>query len=300
MQPNMINSSDPGDRTDLQDEFRYSAALRDYFTMDHRCTLNWTTNVSDSHTHNCCEIVIYLQELKCLFVNDTMYVSQKPCFFTFRPGEYHYAIHSKPSRHELYVMHLNQDRFFTLPGGRELLRCLFDREAGEHNMIILPEEDKQEAFRLLNSILSLQDSTLPERQLLQLTDMIRLLAILNRHYLCDSNQNSGETAELLRRILSYIGNNLTEPLRVADLARQFNISQSTLERIFRSSLTLSPREYIIRRRMDAARQFLRQGLSVTDACSHAGFGDYSHFIADFRRFMGITPAEYARRHRHEE
>ena len=62
---------------------------------------------------------------------------------------------------------------------------------------------------------------------------------------------------------------------------------------------MSPKEYIIRCRMDAARDFLRQGQSVVNACANAGFGDYSRFIADFRRFYGITPAEYAKQHRHE-
>ena len=83
---------------------------------------------------------------------------------------------------------------------------------------------------------------------------------------------------------------------MSELAKKFNISQSAMERMFRNSLTMLPREYIIRRRMDAAREFLRQGQSVTDACNNAGFGDYSHFIADFRRFYNTTPAEYAKQH----
>ena len=39
------------------------------------------------------------------------------------------------------------------------------------------------------------------------------------------------------------------PHTALDLSREFSISQSTLERIFRNSLTLSPREYIILRRI---------------------------------------------------
>ena len=298
MQPNMKNQSNSNEYP-WPYIFYCAAEVPDHFILEHKCNAHWMTNASNSEAHPFCEITIYLQDLKCLFVNDTMYVSEAPCIFTFRPGEYHYAIHSKPNRHERYMMHLHQDSFFKLPGGRELLRCLFDREAGEHNMIILPEEDRREAFRLLDSILSQKDSELPERQSLQLADMIRFLTLLNRHYLSETATGTNEMTETLRQILSYIGSNLTEPLRVADLAREFSISQSTLTRMFRNSLTLSPREYIIRRRMDAAREFLRQGQSVTDACTNAGFGDYSHFIADFRRMNGITPAEYARQHRHE-
>ena len=299
MQPNMKKSSNPPVADSTSDSFYYSGCIADYFVLEHKCDPDWITNIGDSHSHTHCEIVIYMQEMKCLFVNDTMYVSEAPCIFMFQPGENHYAIHSKPGRHERYVMFLYQDGFFTLPGGREVLRCLFDREPGTHNMIVLPPEDQREAFRLLNNIISLDKSGLPERKSLMLADMLRFLSLLNRHYLSDASRHAEGMSERLRQILSYIGSNLTEPLKVSMLAQRFNISQSTLERLFRDSLTLSPREYIIRRRMDAAREYLRQGQSVTDACNNAGFGDYSHFIADFRRLNGITPAEYARQHRHE-
>ncbi len=299
MQPNMNNPSDQIGFGNPSDIFRYTTEVPDYFYLAHKCNPDWATNASDSHFHPFCEITIYLQDLKCLFVNDSMYVSQNPCFFTFRPGERHYAIHSKPSRHERYVMKLYQDSFFQLPGGRELLRCLFDRNAGEHNMIILPEKDQQEAFRLLDRILSQKEKGLPEQQALMMSDMIRFLSLLNQYYQSDTTHITSGISELLRQILSYIGSNLSESLQVTALAQQFNISQSTLERMFRNSLTMSPKEYIIRCRMDAAREYLRQGQSVTDACSHAGFGDYSHFIADFRKLNGITPAEYAKRYRHK-
>lgn len=299
MQPYMKNSSNQNSVDQSEDDFHYDATVPGYFFLSHKCNPNWTTNAGNSEAHKHCEIVIYLQDMKCLFVNDTMYVSQAPCIFTFRPGEYHYAIHSKPGRHERFLILLYQDSFFALPNGRELLRCLFDRESGQHNMIVLPEEDNREVFRLLNSILSQNDSELPEKQSLQLSDMIRFLSLLNRHYLSVSATDTNEMPELLRQIVSYIGSNLIEPLRVADLAQSFNISQSTLERLFRNSLTMSPKEYIIRRRMDVACECLRQGQSVTAAFSNAGFGDYSHFIADFRKIHGITPAEYARQHRHE-
>ncbi len=281
------------------DNFMYHSDIHDYFSLDHKCNSYWTSNVGDSHSHTFCEIVVYMQDLKCLFVNDTMYVSEAPCIFTFRPGESHYAIHSNSKRHERFMMYLFQENLFGIPGGREMLRCLFDRSAGEHNMIVLPEEEQSEAFRLLNHILSQDVHEHPECQSLMLADLIQFLSILNRYYLSDITHRTDGMSELLRQILTYIGNNLTENLKISALARQFKISQSTLERLFRHSLMMSPREYIIRRRMEAARNYLRQGQSVTDACNNAGFGDYSHFIADFRRFNGITPAEYAKQHRHE-
>ena len=299
MQQNMKNQSVKTSLGTHPDIFFYASEVPDYFSLYHKCNSNWTTNASNSEFHTHCEITVYMQDLKCLFVNDTMYVSEAPCIFTFRPGESHYAIHNQTDRHERYMIWLYQDAFFQIPGGRELLRCLFERDAGEHNMIILPEDDQKEAFRLLDRILSQNHSELPERQALMLSDMIRFLTLLNRHYLSDTH-SSDSMSERLRQILSYIGANLTEPRQVTDIANRFNISQSTLDRIFRNSLTMSPREYIIRRRMDAARDYLRQGQSVTDACNNAGFGDYSHFIADFRKLHGITPAEYARQHRHEQ
>ncbi len=300
MQTNMENSSTPLTKNNPmgQSIFFYQAEVHNYFCLEHKCNLNWTTNVGDSHSHPFCEIIIYKQDLKCLFVNDTMYISEAPSFFTFRPGEKHYAIHNIPNSHERYMIWLYQDLFFQLPGGRELLRCLFDRNPGEHNMIILPKEEQLEAFRLLDSILSQNNNESLEKESLMIADMIHFLSLMNRHYLNDTINTTNGMSELLRQILFYIKNNLNEPLRVSSIAKQFQISQSTLERMFRNSLTMTPKEYILRCRMDAAKEYLQQGQSVTDACNNAGFSDYSRFIADFRKTYNITPAEYARKHRH--
>ena len=297
MQLNMKNSSEQTTFGKTPDIFFYTAEVPKYFILEHKCNSDWTSNASNSESHLHCEITVYVQDQKCVFVNDSMYISQAPCIFTFLPGEYHYDIHSIPNRHERYVLRLFQDNFFRLPGGRELLRCLYDRKAGEYNMILLPQEDQREAFRLLDSILLPNNASI-EKEALMLADMIRFLSLLNRHYLNGIQNTSNGMSELFRRILFYIKDNLNEPLRVSRIADQFQISQSTLERMFRNSLTISPKEYIVRCRMDTAKKYLQQGQSVTDACNNAGFSDYSRFIADFRKLYNTTPAEYARKHRH--
>lgn len=47
--------------------------------------------------------------------------------------------------------------------------------------------------------------------------------------------------------------------------------------------------------MELAKVLLLSGATVTEACYGAGFGDYSHFIADFRREVGVTPAKFRER-----
>jgi AraC-like DNA-binding protein len=60
-------------------------------------------------------------------------------------------------------------------------------------------------------------------------------------------------------------------------------------RDFRIVLGTSPYRYLQCRRLDRARQLLRDGIGIAAAAHEAGFSDQSHFGRIFRRSVGTTP-----------
>ncbi len=67
-----------------------------------------------------------------------------------------------------------------------------------------------------------------------------------------------------------------------------------LSRDFRALLGTSPYRYLQCRRLERARQLLRNGLSMAAAAHEAGFADQSHFGRIFKRTFGITPSAWHR------
>jgi transcriptional regulator GlxA family with amidase domain len=90
---------------------------------------------------------------------------------------------------------------------------------------------------------------------------------------------------------------LGEPHSVDSLARSVNLSTWRLCHIFKSETRQPPLQYLRTLRMQEARKLLETTfLSVKQVMFEVGLKDESHFVRDFKRVYGASPAEYRRRH----
>jgi AraC family transcriptional regulator len=78
------------------------------------------------------------------------------------------------------------------------------------------------------------------------------------------------------------------------LARNAGMSPFHFARVFRELVGVPPHRYLLRRRMVAAEQMLRQGASVTDTSFAVGFQSLSHFVNVFRQTFGASPSRLPR------
>ena len=173
------------------------------------------------HSHEFCEITIYAEANKSVFVNDSIYISKSGCAFTFRPGELHCGLHSGTDIHRRYVIEIQPDSFRSIIGGESLLRCLYEREAGRNNMVVMPEAETAEGLRLLEHIMEVGSSDLREREAIMLADLIRYLCLLNAHYLDAQHDKCGVMPDLLRAIINYIFDNISEKLTVPAISERY-------------------------------------------------------------------------------
>ncbi len=83
----------------------------------------------------------------------------------------------------------------------------------------------------------------------------------------------------------------------AQLASQHGVTVRSLQRLFSQYVGASPRWVINRYRLHEAVQQLSPGASPRWAALalELGYCDQSHFIRDFKRLIGQTPAQYAAR-----
>lgn len=89
---------------------------------------------------------------------------------------------------------------------------------------------------------------------------------------------------------------LRHPLRESDLSKEVGLSVTHLNRLFHRDLGISPKKYLERRRLQAARLLLqRHRRSVKETAYELGFNSLPHFSAWFRRKQGLSPRVFQNR-----
>lgn len=84
-------------------------------------------------------------------------------------------------------------------------------------------------------------------------------------------------------------------ITVDDMAEHVAVSRRSLERRFREALNRSPREELVRFRIERARRLLRQTeLSITAIAEACGFPNQPYFTRSFLRVTGQNPSVYRR------
>lgn len=94
----------------------------------------------------------------------------------------------------------------------------------------------------------------------------------------------------LSQAIDYIQAYLEQDLSLNDLAALVQMSPHYFARLFKQSTGFAPHQYIIRCRVERAKQLLLQGeLTIAQIAYAVGFAHQSHLNRHFKRWLGVTP-----------
>jgi AraC family transcriptional regulator len=101
----------------------------------------------------------------------------------------------------------------------------------------------------------------------------------------------------LRRAIDHMTAHLDGDPTIAQLAQACGLSSGYFARAFRQTVGVTPHQWLLRRRVERARQMLRHGgLELAAIAAACGFADQSHFTRVFARLEGQSPGRWRRRH----
>ncbi|MFZ6755140.1 helix-turn-helix domain-containing protein [Undibacterium sp. Dicai25W] len=99
--------------------------------------------------------------------------------------------------------------------------------------------------------------------------------------------------EKIAAAVAHIHRHYAQPIKMADLVKLTGLSVAQLERNFHKIFSLTPRQMMVKIRLDAASAMLGQAeLSITDIALACGYQDHSAFSRVFKATVGMTPSEY--------
>jgi AraC-like DNA-binding protein len=126
--------------------------------------------------------------------------------------------------------------------------------------------------------------------LVQREILYRLLRGHQGHRLYEIAVGHSQTHRVSRAI-DWLNSHFHKPLRIEDLAREVNLSVSTLHHRFKAVTSMSPLQYQKQLRLQEARRLmLTDGLEASAAGYRVGYESPSQFSREYSRLFGAPPS----------
>ena len=125
-----------------------------------------------------------------------------------------------------------------------------------------------------------------------------IAAIGNGNEAARPQHTSQARRQIVDRAREYMRTHIDEPITVADLCAELEVSRRTLQYSFQDVLELNPVSFLRAMRLNGVRRALRKAdgvhESVADVAARRGFWHQSHFAADYKAMFGELPSETLR------
>ncbi|MBI9043220.1 MAG: bifunctional DNA-binding transcriptional regulator/O6-methylguanine-DNA methyltransferase Ada [Anaerolineaceae bacterium] len=109
---------------------------------------------------------------------------------------------------------------------------------------------------------------------------------------CTPQENKApEPADMVLEACEVIDNAEIEP-SLSELAQAVNLSPYHFQRLFKKTLGITPKQYMIQKRMTRVRKNLRKKKNITEAVYDSGFLSSSSFYKQAEDHLGMTPSKF--------
>lgn len=124
---------------------------------------------------------------------------------------------------------------------------------------------------------------------------IQLMVRINRLFLgMDTHMQLEDIKydERIDKLIQYINNNLDGELSIELLAKLFYLNKYYLMHLFKKETGYTLYNYIQKKRIIKAADYVRQGIPAGEVCALCGFIDYSAFVRAFKKEFHLSPKQY--------
>lgn len=94
-------------------------------------------------------------------------------------------------------------------------------------------------------------------------------------------------------VYQYLQQNYSKPIVINELSNSLGIARSTIHKQFKDKIGISPQQYLMQLRLDAACKLLTScQMSIDEIAASCGLRDKSYFTRVFKEKYGTTPGTY--------
>jgi AraC-like DNA-binding protein len=248
------------------------------------------------HYHDFNKIIIFISGKVTYLIEGKAYQLKPWDILLVNSNEIHKPLIDAGETYERLVIWVNSSFLMNQDNGKNtLLTCFALATQRKMNLLRLTPE----LLPIIKNILSeLEDTNINQEfgsRILKNSLFLQFIVYLNRISLGienDKEQPDIQYDKTIARILHYVNENLSEDLSMDKLSSVFFLSKYYLMHKFKQHTGYTLHNYILQKRLIAANALIKEGKSITTACTESGFSDYSNFLRAFKKMFGLSPKKH--------
>lgn len=265
--------------------------LRQDFQLSHNRDPYFRT--MEFHAHDFLELYYFLDGSVTYYIEDQVYDLCPGDLLIIPAGKMHRpVIANEHAAYERMVLWITPQYLQSIdsPAG-DLQKNL--QKVGEHGYCV-PFRGDETVFvtALLKKLLYMQKNDTDPKFCAGAVELY-LWTIFRSYGVIDTTHRN-ET-QVIPQVIRYITEHFSEPLTLEDIAAEFFVSKSYLNRHFKAYTNSTVYAYIMALRLTHARRMLREGVPAVEAGRECGFSDYSTFYKAFKTQTGLSPQQFKSR-----
>lgn len=234
------------------------------------------------HLHGNYELLYFINGNVQFSVEGKNYKLRKGDFVLTRKSESHHVIFNSNTEYERIVISFD---FNSDLDPYELLKPFNDRNLGEMCKYKSSEFNTTTYKNCFYAIAGTKDK---EKQKAYLTVLLYETNEAFRQKLLNQNSNA-DNYDKSYEIIKYVNSHLYEDISLESISKNFYLSRSQLNRVFKKATGLSVWEYVKSKRLLNARDLIIHGQKPTAVSEKCGFKDYVSFYKAYKAKFGHSP-----------
>lgn len=248
------------------------------------------------HYHDFNKIIIFLSGNVTYIIEGKSYTLKPWDILLVGRNDVHQPIISSDVPYERIILWLNPN--FLEAHKRndcDLQNCFSLATIRKMNMIRLNKKDIPSLKQTLDELEEAINEKNFGHEILKNSLFIQLIVKINRIFFGMDNNKKLEDVHYdprIEGILTYINDNLENDLSIDLLSNKFYLNKYYLMHLFKRETGYTVYNYIQKKRVIKASDYIKSGMPAGEVCSLCGFGDYSTFVRTFKKEFKLSPKQY--------
>ncbi len=242
-----------------------------------------------NHSHPFHEILINVKNAcdkkNVIYGNDNFTYELQAGDLIITPAlQYHYLDKSNAPQYDRYIIGLKTPY-------KQLNKLLEDKIQNQCSLINISNN------YILMNCLKRFDFYHQNREQYAEQEFVNLMHLLIEEFIINLNITSNDTFgnkiqhnPNLLKIIGYINENL-ETVTVEALSKHFYYSSTYIYKLFIRYLKISPKDYIVEKKLSYAKMLLLNGAKPNDVAIACGYSEYSTFYRAFVKLFKVPPTK---------